>query len=250
MIYPFLQIKRAQAATALHLASIWESGAKDRYSLCRQLQHLMFILNRTGPEFVLPAEEDWLFVPSLLAETQPPKFSTTWPQSGCLRNGIAYRLPPLVLLTAEIVSGLLPTPSATPYGTTNNGCPHDGRTEYATKGTPSLGTLARAGLLQTWPTPRASDGGKDRPSSAGWGLRNAVRTWPTPAARDYRFPNAEPYSQRGGGTKGEQLPNAVGGALTPEFCEWLMGFPIGFTELPPSAIRSSRRSSKSSGGPS
>ena len=37
---------------------------------------------------------------------------------------------------------LLPTLTAARYGSTNNGSPHDGRTEYATKGTPSLDTIA------------------------------------------------------------------------------------------------------------
>lgn len=37
-------------------------------------------------------------------------FSETWPRSGMTRNGTAYRLPPLVPLTSEIASGLLPTP--------------------------------------------------------------------------------------------------------------------------------------------
>ena len=35
-----------------------------------------------------------------------------------------------------------PTPTATPYGTRNNGNPHDHRSEYATKGAPSLETIA------------------------------------------------------------------------------------------------------------
>ena len=41
------------------------------------------------------------------------------------------------------VSSLLPTPSETPYGSGNNGCPHDGRKEYATKRKASLWTRAR-----------------------------------------------------------------------------------------------------------
>jgi hypothetical protein len=36
-----------------------------------------------------------------------------------------------------------PTPTATSYGSTNNGSPHDGRTQYATKGTLSLDSMAR-----------------------------------------------------------------------------------------------------------
>lgn len=35
-----------------------------------------------------------------------------------------------------------PTPTASSYGTSNNGCPGDGREEYAMKGKPSLTTMA------------------------------------------------------------------------------------------------------------
>ena len=45
------------------------------------------------------------------------EFSETWPRSGMTRNGIAYLLPPLVRLTDETGSGLLPTPRAI-YGDT------------------------------------------------------------------------------------------------------------------------------------
>lgn len=57
----------------------------------------------------------------------------------------------------------------------------------------------------------------------------ASSSWPTPANRDYRYPNARAYSARGGGKKGEQLPNAVGGPLSPRWVEWLMGFPDEWT---------------------
>ena len=60
-----------------------------------------------------------------------------------------------------------------------------------------------------------------------------AKMWPTPAARDYRFPNKKTYSERGGGKKGEQLPNAVGGPLNPTWVEWLMGWPLGWTDLKP-----------------
>jgi hypothetical protein len=53
--------------------------------------------------------------------------------------------------------------------------------------------------------------------------------FPTPAARDYRHPNAKSFEERGGGKKGEQLPNSVGGPLNPTFVEWLMGWPLGWT---------------------
>jgi hypothetical protein len=64
-------------------------------------------------------------------------------------------------------------------------------------------------------------------------LNRAVQLWPTPAARDYRSPNKLTYEERGGGKKGEQLPNAAGGQLNPMWVEWLMGWPLGWTDLKP-----------------
>ena len=108
--------------------------------------------------------------------------------------------------------------------------------------------------VQMWPTPTAQDAqqagglGSIARGARGLSLHQATRQWPTPAARDHRHPNSRPYSERGGGTKGEQLPNAVGGALNPPWVEWLMGYPIEYTDCGPSEMRSSRRSRKSSGG--
>lgn len=42
------------------------------------------------------------------------EFSGTWPRSGMMRSGIAYRLPPVVSRTFGIGSGLLPTPTTSP----------------------------------------------------------------------------------------------------------------------------------------
>lgn len=46
---------------------------------------------------------------------------------------------------------LLPTPTASRYGTSNNGDPHDGRGSYNLKGKASLWTLAARGDLPSHP---------------------------------------------------------------------------------------------------
>jgi len=95
------------------------------------------------------------------------------------------------------------------------------------------GRLEEAVALTMWPTPTV-DGNYNKAglsAKSGNGLATAVQVWPTPASRDYRHPNALPYSERGGGTSGEQLPNAVGGALNPNFVEWLLGLPKDWTKL-------------------
>ena len=99
-----------------------------------------------------------------------------------------------------------------------------------------------------WPTPTKcmSTGAGTSGREGGLNLQTAVAMWPTPAHRDYRYPNAKPYSERGGGKKGEQLPNAVGGPLNPTFPAWLMGFPLGYLNCAPSATPLSRRSRPSS----
>lgn len=84
-------------------------------------------------------------------------------------------------------------------------------------------------------------------------LSDAAALFPTPAARDYRTPNLQPLSKRGGGRKGEQLPNFIAhcflrdlmsssdgpkssdtiARLNPLFVEWLMGLPHGWTDSEP-----------------
>ena len=123
-----------------------------------------------------------------------------------------------------------------------------------------------------WPTPQEHDKVNGDPKRVGrygtkHGGRNlndemaaeyeAAKMWATPAERDHRYPNAKPYSERGGGKKGEQLPNQAahsgqttppseGGALNPEFVCWLMGYPSEWLNCAPSAMPSSRKSSRKS----
>lgn len=85
-----------------------------------------------------------------------------------------------------------PTPTASEYGSSNNGCPGDGRTEYATKGRPNLQTMAKE-----WATPQAHDVQLGDPTrldrfGTAHGGRNlndevaAAASWPTPKAADGR----------------------------------------------------------------
>jgi len=107
-----------------------------------------------------------------------------------------------------------------------------------------------------WGTPVANDDNKSPEAHMAMKQLQA-KMWPTPASRDFRGPNMKPFSERGGGKKGEQLPNAVahqmhptpdagaakgrgvqssgdrsrlGGSLNPQWVEWLMGFPEGWTD--------------------
>jgi hypothetical protein len=161
-----------------------------------------------------------------------------FPRRGMTLHGTCYPLLKPVPRTSE--SGgcaLLPTPTGTAYGSSNN---------YKI----TEGTMARQGR---WMTPnvmgsltaksqRALDHEHDtaRPGRSNPNnLRDQVqveegqRTWPTPAARDWRSDKSQMTNEELYGTKGHPLPRAVGGQLNPDWVEWLMGIPIGWTDLEP-----------------
>lgn len=167
-------------------------------------------------------------------------FSETWPRSGMMRSGIAYRRAPLVLLTDETGSGLLPTPEAS------------NTKAIALR---SAGRSPRNFLKPLWPTPRANDpqkrGNFDLHNSRN-GLPAAVKKWPTPRAQDGRKETRTPEgaAREVSRNKGPDLGAVAGGQLNPDWVEWLMGFPIGWTALKSWATPSSRKSRKSSATPS
>lgn len=106
-----------------------------------------------------------------------------------------------VPLTNENEPGfLLPTPSASSYGSNRGGAAgRVGKQRY------SLETLAKRGELP--------------------GV-TVLRKWPTICARDM---NGAP----GANFQRALLPREVGGSLNPEWIEWFMGWPIGATESKP-----------------
>lgn len=86
-----------------------------------------------------------------------------------------------------------------------------------------------------WPTARSTDGAKGGPGQVnGRGqvdsLPGAVNLWPTPQVADGRvvLPNGSPFTS---------LQKCMGGGmLNPEWDEQLMGWPTGWTGLPPEVI--------------
>ena len=114
-------------------------------------------------------------------------FSETWPRSGTMRNGIAYRLPPLARPIGGTASGLWPTPDASVAQDGENPETWLARRERvkltANNGNGMGMPLTIAARL--WPTPRAEDseqtgGHRGKPDT----LTAAARLWPTPRAND------------------------------------------------------------------
>ncbi len=83
----------------------------------------------------------------------------------------------------------------------------------------------------------------------------AVTRWRTPQAGDGNGGGQAPDRRKAGGHSvylRDQMKEAepTGGSLNPTWVEWLMGFPLGWTDCEHLATRSSRKSSKSSAGDS
>jgi hypothetical protein len=75
------------------------------------------------------------------------------------------------------------------------------------------------------PTPRPCSGLRSSGANRTEIMR-ALGSWPTPTAADAR---GGPGSS--GRLGGQNLRTAAGGSLAPEFVEWMMGFPLGWTEV-------------------
>ena len=144
------------------------------------------------------------------------EFSGTFPRSGMMRSGTVYQLPNLARTITEIGSGLSVT--------------HEEKFYWRTPDTGGGGT------------PKALLEGKthrENGNAIQVRLSDQVRMWPTPSTRDYK-----------GGYIGGRVRNGkvswdtldvavqhsdnqdkVHGTLNPTWVEWLMGFPLGHTDL-------------------
>lgn len=126
------------------------------------------------------------------------EFSQTWPRAGMMLSGIAYRLPPSAPLTGVIGCSWLPTPTASAF-TQNKSLGANAKVRL------SLHGMAKKGL------------------------------WPTPTARDHKDSGNQAklakyaHKKRLGCSVAASNPHGRG-SLNPTWVEWLMGFPIGWTD--------------------
>lgn len=169
------------------------------------------------------------------------------PPSGMTVDGRLYQPQSLAPHTFVDDGSCLPTPTATEYGSGQNGT-RDGVTAYANPKAPSLSTMAR----RMRPTPRASDGEKGSPNQKLHGepslAARAVRL-PTPCSRDGK--DGCTPSQHGSDSKLAVTVSERGhsGYLNPAFVEVMMGIPIGWTALEHWAMQYVRpKRGKRSGG--
>ena len=160
------------------------------------------------------------------------EFSGTWPQWGLMRDGECWEQQTLERTIREIGFGLSP----------------NGVDSFHTHNTTGLdgGSNSRRALrkkMEKLPTPQASDH-ITKKTSASWKAKGGVNfslsnpdiqaMWPTPRScsamaatltdKGDRFPNLETVVARMDKT-------TVGGKLNPMWVEWLMGWPLGWTDL-------------------
>jgi len=148
-----------------------------------------------------PASSSWKTAqPCLLGDSD--ECSPTWPRSGMTAGGQCWELPTLGRPTAASDSGLWPTPT----------CPNGGR------------SVAHVTDWRSERTAYTADGKKVQVD-----LAQAVKRWATPTVcGNYNRAGASP-------TSGDGLATQAGGALNPMWVEWLMGWPLGWTDLKLSA---------------
>ena len=160
----------------------------------------------------------------------------TLPRSGMTRNGLLWELPMLEQTTKGTESGLSeswPTPDANcgKRGTQPNWTPK------RKSGQPAQYTINQA-VRDKWPTPRSCSAmaATITPESAWNEKRNpnletivGQRMFPTPTAHNAKECNAPSEQNRNTPT----LATHAGGKLNPMWVEWLMGWPLGWTDLKP-----------------
>ena len=153
------------------------------------------------------------------------EFSQTWPRWGLMHSGVVYLRQAKVPRISETESGLWPTPTV---------CGNHNRKGASKTSGDGLSTAVKRYL----PTPQAFDSVKSgmRQSTAAviarrkkGGCSNLAEYVTTPTADDTGH-RKKPYAQGG-----QALSYQIGGELNPPWVEWLMGWPIGWTDLEPLA---------------
>jgi hypothetical protein len=99
-----------------------------------------------------------------------------------------------------------------------------------------FGKMAKTGEIDNcyaWPTPVATDGSHGgrvtpRKGREGGNLVEAIsaRMYPTPTTQDAANNGGPSHSER----NTPPLNAVVGGTLNPDWVEWLMGWPVGWTD--------------------
>jgi hypothetical protein len=170
----------------------------------------------------------------------------TLPRSGMTRNGLLWELPMLEQTISETGSGLSqqiwPTPAARDGKPTNT-------LEALTDGRFVDQLANRVKMVQNniWTTPCSRDWKghtitTNHPDGFNKSLANDVLKFPTPQASDCRDrgnmsnPAIQRRAENGKQLNLSMVVHPTSGQLNPTWVEWLMGWPLGWTDLKPLAM--------------
>ena len=168
------------------------------------------------------------------------------PKSGMTRSGVLYQQPVWVRPIDAIESSLWPTPTTQEVEHPNAELTPTGRRK--SKNNKTSHSLGLADAVQMWPTPVSSSSMAEDIGTVQKRLKNgkpyksrlikAVAKYPTPIANGMAggsgaFNKAQSLEDSGQITKEERIAIQAGngGKLNPMWVEWLMGFPLGWTDL-------------------
>ena len=184
------------------------------------------------------------------AQTSSPvalaSFSGRLPQSGLMRSGAFVPLPTLARPTSASAGGALrgvPTPTCQDKHGSGGRMP--GIIAGTSKAHPGM---SLTDWVRKWPTPRATDGshgGRVTPRKGlnGGNLIEAVSAarFATPTEGDCYGSGPNQHTK----TLGRQIKREnPGGLLSPNWVEWIMGWPINWTFLPKRVMMSLSRSKR------
>ena len=147
----------------------------------------------------------WKMSQALLVVDISETFYQTWQKSGIMQNGCVYPLPKSEQSTKENGSGLWATPNTL-----------DGLKPKSAKSLEREATVTRIG--------------RSKPAN----LRDQVGNmgnWPTPSAVTNH--NCGRLDEWGGCNNKFRKTKLGSGDLNPDWVEWLMGWPIGWSDLKP-----------------
>ena len=134
----------------------------------------------------------------------------TLPQWGMTVGGELYLLPTLVQTTKEEESGLWRTPDTGAGGT--SGLLKEGKTHRSNGQPIQVRLVDQVNNPRLWPTPQASDH-RDRGNMSN--------------------PAIQRRAEKGKQLNLSMVAHPTSGQLNPTWVEWLMGWPLGWTDLKP-----------------
>jgi hypothetical protein len=186
-----------------------------------------------------PATLSWKTAHCLWEEDLPWS-SVTLPRWGMTQNGFVFQHPTAERPISATASGLWPTATANNFESKDMDAMLARRERVKAKNGNGFG-LTLGNAVRLWPTPTCASADKEVVSSQkNNNLVPFVKMFPTPTATDGKgAPSIEKVRERARDSKrGVRLPEQLArdgqlGQLNPTWVEWLMGWPLGWTDLKP-----------------